>query len=215
MFDTDMYGNGEKTEVVATEHDFVKALTDYIFIKDEPVRSDVIFIPGCTYYPLPEYAAALYASGLADVIIPSGRYSTLRGHLTLQSPQDKYRFDFPTEAEFFAHVLTENGVPEEAVLCETKSEYTCQNAFFTAELVAKAGIKADTALLVCKSFHARRAYSYYKWAFPDTDIRVCPVDTVGESADDWFETQKGRDRIMGELKRIADYFGSYPTDRHG
>lgn len=194
-----------------TDHDFINDLTEYIFLKDEPKRSDVIFIPGSTYYPLPERAAELYRAGLSDIVIPSGRYSTLRGHLTLQSPNDKYRFDFSTEAEFFAHVLTQNGVPESAILCEKESEYTCQNAFFTAELAKKHDIKVSSAILVCKSFHARRAYSYYKWVFPDTKICVCPVDSPGESRDDWYKTQKGRDRVLGELKRIADYFGSYPT----
>lgn len=190
------------------DKDFIKATTEYIFLRDEPKRADVIFIPGCMNYLLPEYAAHLCNSGFAKYIIPSGRHSITRGELTRQSPREKYRFDGDSEAEFFAHVLRANGVAEDAILCECESEYTYQNAFFTRALTDREGICVNKALLVCRPFHARRAYSYYKWAFPDTDILVCPAEKDEINAENWFLTESGTDRVLGELKRISDYFAS-------
>ena len=44
-------------------HDFIKDVTDFIFLSDAPEQADVIFIPGGSYPALPEYAARLWRGG--------------------------------------------------------------------------------------------------------------------------------------------------------
>jgi len=44
---------------------------------------------------------------------------------------------------------------------------------------------------------------YYQTAFPETEWLVCPADMPGLNADDWFRTPEGRDRILGEVRRLG------------
>ena len=53
----------------------ISDISDFIFVSDEPVKSDVIFLPGGTHPAQPEYAAELYHKGYAKYLIPSGGVS--------------------------------------------------------------------------------------------------------------------------------------------
>ena len=94
-----------------------------------------------------------------------------------------------------------NGVPDDAIIIEDRAQFTYQNATFTKRKLKAAEIKVEKAILVCKAFHARRAYTYYKNAFPDADISVTPVAGFGISAENWYKTERGRARVAGELCR--------------
>lgn len=59
---------------------FLNYFTDYIFVKDEPQKADVIFVPGNGYPQMAVHAAKLWKEGFAPVVLPSGRYSTVIGH---------------------------------------------------------------------------------------------------------------------------------------
>lgn len=185
--------------------DFIKDTTEYIFISSEPQPSDVIFLPGSSDPSLPERAAELYLQGCAPLLLPSGRYGKLIGHFkTPKRGREIYSGDYETEAEFYRDVLIKNGVPDSAILCEDQAEYTYQNAQFTKELLRKRGITVRRAILVCKSYHARRAYTYYKNAFVDVDISVSAVEGTEIRSDNWFETEAGRSLVAGELRRLSD-----------
>ncbi len=186
------------------EHDFIKATTEYIFLRDEPAESDVIFVPGSMCYLLPEKAAELYRAGMAKYVIPSGKYSVVTNTLSKQNPHEKYHGQWETEAEFFAHVLRACGVPSEAILTECESTFTYQNAVFTRKITDGLCIDVKRAILCCKPYHARRAYTYYKREFPEAEIRVCPVESDETSADNWYRSEKGTARVMGELRRISE-----------
>ena len=59
---------------------YLQAVTDFIFVEDEPEESDIIFVPGNTS-PLPsERAAGPYRDGFAPRILPSGRYQKVLGY---------------------------------------------------------------------------------------------------------------------------------------
>ncbi len=193
------------------EHGFIKDITDYIFIEDELEKSDVIFIPGSMCYLLPEKAAELYRAGMARYIIPSGKYSVLTNALSAQNPTVKYNGEWSTEAEFFAYVLRKNGVDKEAVIPECESMYTYQNVLFTKALTDRLGIKVERAILCCKAYHARRAYTYYKREYPDAEILVCPCDKENVGPDNWYKTEKGIRCVSGELRRISEQLMP-PTD---
>ena len=97
----------------------------------------------------------------------------------------------------------ENGVPEAAILREDQATYTWENALRSREVLASAGVKADTAILCCHAFHARRALLYYQAAMPQTRFIVCPTATPGYTREDWYLTPKGRDRVLGEVARLG------------
>ena len=184
---------------------FVRAVTDFIFVEDAPKKSDVIFVTGCSHPEHALRAAELYRQGMAEYILPSGRYSITLGHF--KGVPEQFRQDYPDEYEtewaYLRAVLMKAGVPDHAILREDQATYTWENALRSRELLDSMGITVQRAILCCRAFHARRAMMYYHAAFPDTELLVCPASTPGESRDDWFTNAKGRKRVLGEVRRLG------------
>lgn len=189
----------------AGAEDFIRAVTEFIFVEDAPERADVILIPGSRKTEHAIRAAELYCAGYAPYVLPSGRYSTVNG--CFGEIPERYRAEYPeryeTEWDFLRAVLMKNGVPEAAILREDQATYTWENALRSREVLASAGVKADTAILCCHAFHARRALLYYQAAMPQTRFIVCPTATPGYTREDWYLTPKGRDRVLGEVARLG------------
>ena len=54
-----------------------------------------------------------------------------------------------------------------------------------------------------KIHHVLRAAEDCHAAMPDTRFLVCPVQTPGCTRDDWYRTEKGRARVLGEVQRLG------------
>lgn len=182
-------------------------ISNYIFVSDEPEKADAIFLPGGSHPEQPEYAAKLYHMGYAKWLIPSGGVSIKRDKWPgARSKAHIYTGDYKTDCEFFTDVFLKNGVPACAIIGENKSGHTRDNAYISRDTVLKKGIKIKKALLVCKAFHARRSLMLYQMAFPDTEIKVCPVHCCNITKDNWYKTEQGIDRVLGELSRCGNQF---------
>lgn len=182
-------------------------ISNYIFVADEPERADAIFLPGSSHPEQPEYAARLYQKGYAKWLIPSGGISVKRDKWPgVRTGADRYDGDYKTDCEFFTDVLLKNGVPASAVIGEDQSGHTRDNAWFSRKVVEEKGIEIQTALIVCKAFHARRCLMLYQMAFPDTEIKVCPVHCYNITKENWYESEAGIDRVLGELARCGNQF---------
>ena len=189
------------------ENRIITDISDYIFVSDGPEKADAIFLPGSSYPEQPEYAAELYHKGYAKWLIPSGGVSVKVDQWPgVQSKADKYDGDYHSDCEFFTDVFLKNGVPADAILGEDQSGHTRDNAFLSRKVVDERGIRIETALIVCKAFHARRSLMLYQLAFPETALRVCPVCCLGITKDNWYKTEKGIDRVLGELARCGGQF---------
>lgn len=182
-------------------------ISNYIFVSDEPEKADAIFLPGGSHPEQPEYAAKLYHMGYAKWLIPSGGVSIKRDKWPgVRSKAHLYTGDYKTDCEFFTDIFLKNGVPGCAIIGENKSGHTRDNAYMSRDTVLKKGIKIKKALLVCKAFHARRSLMLYQMAFPDTEIKVCPVHCYNITKDNWYKTEQGIDRVLGELSRCGNQF---------
>ena len=182
-------------------------ISNFIFISDTPIKSDAIFLPGGSHPEQPEYAAELYKKGFAKWLIPSGGVSVKRDRWPgVRSKADIYDGDYKTDCEFFTDVLIKNGVPTEAIVGEDKSGHTRDNAFLSRKAVDEKGIEIKTAIIVCKAFHARRCLMLYQMAFPNVSFTVCPVCCYNITKDNWYKTEAGIDRVMGELARCGNQF---------
>lgn len=188
-------------------HDIIKAVTDFIFLADKPEKSDVIFLPGGSDPCPPETAARLYREGYAPLLIPSGKFSVKRDRFPgVSCRADLYNGNYETECSFFTDVLVKNGVPLSAIAGENEAGHTRDNADFSRQLTDRIGLSVKKALLVCKSFHARRSLCFYQLAFPETEFLVIPADSFGISRENWFCSEKGMDRVFGELERCGWQF---------
>ena len=185
----------------------ISDISDYIFISDEPEKVDAIFVPGGSHPELPEYAAELYHKGYAKWLIPSGGVSVKRDKwLGVRSKAEIYNGDYQSDCEFFVDVFVKNGVPTEVIIGEDKSGHTRDNAFLSRKVVDESDIEIKTALIVCKAFHARRCLMLYQMAFPDVKIKVCPIHCFNITKDNWYTTEQGIDRVLGELTRCGNQF---------
>lgn len=182
----------------------ISAITNFIFIENEPEKSDIILIPGCSRPELMEVASDLWHKGYAPLLLPSGKYSVKTGAFPgTKTKKDKYPGPYETECDFMIDIAIKCGVSPKSLLREDASTYTKENAFFSKKVIDAHGLKVNKALICCKSFHARRALMYYKWAFPETDFKIIPVDTDDVNKDNWYKTEYGIERVMGELMRCG------------
>ncbi len=97
-------------------------------------------------------------------------------------------------------------MPASAIVGEDKSGHTRDNAFFSRKTVDEKGLEIKTGLIVCKAFHARRCLMLYQMAFPKVSFRVCPVACYNITRDNWYQSNVGIDRVLGELARCGNQF---------
>lgn len=188
-------------------HRIIADITNFIFVSDEPQKVDAIFLPGGASPQQPEYAAQLYHQGYARWLIPSGGLSVKCDKWPgVRSKAEVYNGDYQSDCEFFTDVLLKNGVPAPAIIAEDKSGHTRDNAFLSRKAADESGVEIKTALIVCKAFHARRCLMLYQLAFPDTEIKACPVHCYNITKENWHKSEAGIDRVLGELARCGNQF---------
>ena len=198
-----------KSTIAATNR-IITDISDYIFVDDTDLsigKADAIFLPGGSHPEQPEYAAELYKKGLAWWLIPSGGISIKRDSWPgVRSKADIYDKLYESDCEFFTDVLIKNGVPKDAIIGEDQSRHTHDNAFFSKKVADMAGLEINTAIIVCKAFHARRCLMLYQMAFPSVELKVFPVHCYNITKENWYTTEIGINRILGELTRCGNQF---------
>lgn len=188
---------------------FIKELTDLVFLDDIPEKSDIIFIPGGSYGALAKTAATLYHQGLAPLLLPSGKYSKLKGYFpgpADDSCPDIYREEISTEWEFLKSVLLSEGVPPSAILREDQATYTYENAIYSRQVTDASGLDIQRAIICCQAYHARRCRLYYEILYPETQFFICPTVTQGISRDNWFLNEQKTNIVLGEIERWGGQF---------
>jgi len=185
----------------------IQDITEFIFMDDAPQRSDVILVPGTAVSAITEKAAELYRAGYAPYVLPSGKYSSALGRFAYESMDDpRYAGEYSTEFEYCKRILTENGVPESAILREDRATNTMENAKFSAAVLKDSGIEVKRAIVCCKEFHARRAFLSYSCHLGSAELLVVPARTGGVTKNNWYLTEKGCKKVMGEVAKVGIYF---------
>lgn len=186
-------------------YQFVQAVSDFIFVQEEPCKADLIFVPGNASPEHALLAAKLYHQGYAPLILPSGKHSLADERFmgVASAWRSTYPDQYETEWHFLRDVMLREGVPNEAILREDEATFTWDNAVKSRAVTDRLGIRVRRGILCCRSFHARRALLYYQTAYPETKFRVCAASVPGLNRDDWFESEEGRDTVFGELKLLG------------
>ncbi|MCD7957556.1 MAG: YdcF family protein [Lachnospiraceae bacterium] len=216
---------------------FYDAITDFIFVEDLPQKADIIFIPGSFRSELARHAAHLYQEAYAPCVLPSGKYSIKKDRaeqLKSSRIQDADIRIWPgnlpdtavyeivenaalyaTESDFLCAVLAAEGVPKRAILREPEATFTWENAIYSRRVTDQAGLTIRRAILCCKAFHARRCLMYYQQQFPDTEFLVCPVVVDEITRENWHQTRRGIDTVLGEVERCGGQFHEILADVAG
>ena len=142
-----------------TETDtLAKILWDYMKL-DQPIeKCDCIMVLGCHDSSTVEYGIDLYEQGMAEWFIVSGG---------IMQPQ----LD-TTEAEGFASIARDAGVPNDKIIMERVATNTGENFTATAELLVKMRLAPSSFLVVCKPYMERRAHAVAAKLWPDKKVIV-------------------------------------------
>jgi uncharacterized SAM-binding protein YcdF (DUF218 family) len=176
----------------------ITAISEFVFVEHQLAPSDVILVPGGSSVELIEKACSLFHQGFAPYILPSG------------GPNP--RIDgFDTEWDWFYSIAIKNDIPASAILKENRARSTFENARFSAAVVHEKSLRIESAILVTKAFHTRRALLTYQTEFStEIEYRVCPiVDRRRISKDNWFQDQQKIDKVFNEIEKIGKYFAKH------
>src|ERR1700744_6282455 len=138
-----------------------RKLWDYHHLNHLPAASDCILVLGSHDLRVADRGAELYLQGLAPIVIFSGGL----GNVTRGIWKDP-------EADRFARIALDMGVPAEAIFIENKSTNTGENIQFTRKLLDEKGLHPNHFLLVQKPYMERRSYATFKKQWPDKDLLV-------------------------------------------
>ncbi len=157
--------------------------------------ADIILVQGSHDLRVAQRGAALFLDGYAPRIVFSGGL----GNLTREV------WDEP-EAEKFATVAREMGVPETAMLLESQSTNTGENVQLTRCLLERENLDPDRVILVQKPYMERRTYATFRKVWPEKDAVVTSPQL---DFDDYPTSEISKEKVItimvGDLQRIRDY----------
>ena len=170
-------------------------LWNYHHINHQLIKSDCILALGSHDLRVAERAAELYLQGYAPLVIMSGGL----GNFTKEMWDEK-------EADKFAEIATQKGVPAKAILIENKSTNTGENILFTQKLLEEKGLNPQSFIVVQKPYMERRSYATFKKHWPDKKLLVTsPQISFEEYPTDEIPMEKVINIMVGDLQRIKIY----------
>src|SRR5436190_2312793 len=109
--------------------ELARLLWDYHHMNHKLEKADCILALGSHDLRVADRVAELYLQGWAPLVIMSGGLGNFTQDMWTESEADK-----------FAAIAIERGVPEDAILIENKSTNTGENILFTQQLLSKKGL---------------------------------------------------------------------------
>jgi uncharacterized SAM-binding protein YcdF (DUF218 family) len=168
---------------------------DYHHMNHTLTKSDCILVLGSHDTRVAERGAELYLPGLAPWLIFSGGL----GRLTSDIWEEK-------EADKFAAIAIEMGVPRHAILIENKSTNTGENILFTRQLLQEKGLDFQTFIVVQKPYMERRSFATFKKVWADKDLIVTsPQISFQDYPTPELPLEKIIHIMVGDLQRIRLY----------
>lgn len=172
-----------------------KIIWDYHNLNQKLEKADCILVLGSHDLRIAEYGAKLFLEDWAPLIIFSGGL----GHLTKEIWSEP-------EADQFARVAINMGVPKEKIIIENKSTNTGENIQFTRELLKEKNIDPKKFIVVQKPYMERRSYATFKKVWPEKEFVVTSPPISFDDYPDKIRTKEDVIGIMaGDLQRIKLY----------
>ena len=178
---------------------WVEKVWDYHHLNHELQPSDAILVLCSHDTVVAERGARLFLEGWAPRLIFSGGQGAITSRL----------FTEP-EAERFASIAVDRGVPRDRILTETRSTNTGENVLFTKALLQEQGLSPERFIVVQKPYMERRSFATFRKVWPEKQLVVTSPQV---SLDDYLAngshgslTEADVISIMvGDLQRIRIY----------
>ncbi|MBR3614047.1 MAG: YdcF family protein [Clostridia bacterium] len=148
-----------------TDFELLQMLWDYMHTGHTLEKADAILVLGCSDLSVVDVGVDVYKKGYADKIIFSGGLG-----------KDTSKMWDEPEANKFAKIAIEKGIPKENILIENKSTNTGENFRFTKKLIEENGLGIKKLIIVHKPYDEKRAYAAFKNWMPEYEAVVTSMD---------------------------------------
>jgi uncharacterized SAM-binding protein YcdF (DUF218 family) len=173
----------------------LEIVCDYLQMHQEIKQADCIMVLGTYDERLAQRGVELFLQGFAPLIVFSGGLGEFAKNHWHES-----------EADHFAKIAIDMGVPQDKVLIENKALNTGENATLIRKLLANKDINIRSAILVQKPYMERRSYATFRKVWPELDIKVTsPELTIEEYPTDGVTMERVINSLVGDLQRIMVY----------
>ena len=181
--------------VTAEVLSWAKQLWQYHHMQHTLSKADCILVLGSHDTRVAHRGAEIYLEGWAPLLIFSGGLGRLTAGAWTQS-----------EADLFAQIAIERGVPATAILIENRSTNTGENILFTQQLLKENGLSPQKFILVQKPYMERRSYATFKKHWPEKELVVTSPQIHFEAyANAEISMEKVINIMVGDLQRIKLY----------
>lgn len=168
---------------------------DYHQMHHELRACDAAIALGSHDLGVPAYSAELFRAGLFPTLVFSGG----------PNPTAPERFPRGEAVHFREHAM-QLGVPAQAILVEPNATNTGQNITLSRHVMAEAGIRPTTLMLIAMPSMERRAFATTREVWPEVEI-VCASQPI--HFDDYLKVmgdeRKVADMLVGDLQRVIEY----------
>jgi len=162
-------------------------------------KADAILVLCSHDKKVAERGAELFLEGWAPLLIFSGGLGSITSEIWTEA-----------EADQFAAIAINLGVPRENILIENKSTNTGENILFTRHLLGEKQLDPEKFILVQKPYMERRAYATFRRFWPEKRVLVTsPQVSFEEYLDQYVNAELSSDDVIsimvGDLQRIKLY----------
>ena len=176
-----------------------EVLWDYHHLHHALAPADVILVLCSHDVVVAERGADLFLDGLAPLLVYSGGSGAITRHLWSEP-----------EAEVFARIAMDRGVPAASILVEARSTNTGENVRFTRELLAARGLDPERFLVVQKPYMERRAYATFRKVWPEKSVQVTSPQVafreyIARGSHAALTPEDVISIMVGDLQRIREY----------
>jgi uncharacterized SAM-binding protein YcdF (DUF218 family) len=172
-----------------------RKLWDYHHMNQTPAPADCILVLGSHDLRVANRGAELYLQGLSPILLFSGGLGNVTRGI----------WKVP-EADQFARIALDLGVPAEAIFIENQSTNTGENIRFSRQMLEEKGLHPQSFIVVQKPYMERRSYATFKKNWPEKELMVTSPQI---SFEDYPTAEIPMERVIGimvgDLQRIRIY----------
>jgi uncharacterized SAM-binding protein YcdF (DUF218 family) len=177
----------------------VEKIWNYHLLHQPLAPADAILVLCSHDTIVAERGARLFLEGWAPLLIFSGGLGTITS-----------RFWSEPEADQFAAIAMDLGVPRERILIENRSTNTGENVLFTKQLLAERQLDPSSFILVQKPYMERRTFATFRKVWPEkTFVVTSPQLSLDEYLRSHSHESLSIDDVIsimvGDLQRIRIY----------
>jgi len=158
-------------------------------------KADCILVLGSHDLRVADRGAEIFLQGYAPYLVFSGGLGNLTRGMWKEA-----------EADQFARIARQKGVPDENILIENRSTNTGENILFTRQLLSAKNVHPQSFIVVQKPYMERRSYATFKKHWPDKKLMVTsPQIPFDQYATADIPMERVIHIMVGDLQRIRVY----------